>query len=200
MFNNNFGAGDYLVTLTFAQLTDKKRAQKDFTNYIKRLRRLYEKFGLELKYQYVYEGRKNGTRPHYHVIINNAGISRDEIERLWKLGLTQSKIMQTDDDGLCESLCNYLTKEQKKASKFERTWNGSANLIRPDTVTDDNRITKKRMRKIQDAARNDEVKAYVEKIYLGWTLIEYCIGTNEITGRPFARFKLVRKLQPQGKP
>ena len=199
VFFNNFKMGDYLITLTFAKLTDRTRSQKDFQNWIKRLKRRYERAGKELKYQYVYEGRCKGTRPHYHVIVNNAGISRDEIERLWKMGLTQSKIMQADDDGLCESLCNYLTKEQRKAAKFERTWNGSTNLIRPDTVSDDNRISKKRMRKVQEAARNDEVKAYVEKIYPGWTLIDYYISTNEITGRPFARFKLVRKPNRKGK-
>ena len=55
LFHNNFRAGDYVVTLTFANPTNKKQAQKDFANYIKRLRRLYAKLGLELKYLYVYE-------------------------------------------------------------------------------------------------------------------------------------------------
>lgn len=195
LFHNNFRAGDYIVTLTFANPTNKKQAQKDFANYIKRLRRLYAKLGLELKYLYVYEGRSKGTRPHFHVVINSgAGVNRDDIERLWKLGLTQSRRMQPDDGGeLCEALCEYMSKEFKRAAKFERSWNCSTNLLRPDTVTDDNSVSKKRMRKMQDAARNDEVKKYVERLYIGWALVSYYIGTNEITGRPFARFKLVRK-------
>ncbi|MCX4357473.1 MAG: hypothetical protein OSJ43_14875 [Oscillospiraceae bacterium] len=195
LFHNNFRAGDYVVTLTFANPTNKKQAQKDFANYIKRLRRLYAKLGLELKYLYVYEGRSKGTRPHFHVVINSgAGVNRDDIERLWKLGLTQSRRMQPDDGGeLCEALCEYMSKEFKRAAKFERSWNCSTNLLRPDTVTDDNSVSKKRMRKMQDAARNDEVKKYVERLYIGWALVSYYIGTNEITGRPFARFKLVRK-------
>lgn len=196
LFHNNFRAGDYVVTLTFADPTNKKQAQKDFANYIKRLRRLYSKLGLELKYLYVYEGRNKGTRPHFHVVINSgAGINRDDIERLWKLGLTQSRRMQPDDGGgeLCEALCEYISKEFKRAAKFERSWNCSTNLLRPDTITDDNSVSKKRMRKMQDAARNDEVKKYVERLYIGWALVSYYIGTNEITGRPFARFRLVRK-------
>lgn len=195
LFHNNFRAGDYVVTLTFANPTYKKQAQKDFANYIKRLRRLYAKLGLDLKYLYVYEGRSKGTRPHFHVVINSdAGLNRDDIERLWKLGLTQSRRMQPDDGGeLCEALCEYISKEFKRAAKFERSWNCSTNLLRPDTITDDNSVSKKRMRKMQDAARNDEVKKYVERLYIGWALVSYYIGTNEITGRPFARFKLIRK-------
>lgn len=195
LFHNNFRAGDYIVTLTFAKVTDKKCAQKDFTNFIKRLRRLYSKLGIELKYLYVYEGRSKGTRPHFHVVLNSGtGINRDDIEKLWKLGITQTKMLQPDDGGeLCEALCEYLTKEMKQATKYERSWSGSHNLIRPDNVVDDNRITKKRMRKIQDAERNDEVKQIVERLYPGWKLVNSYIGTNEKTGRPFARFRLVRK-------
>lgn len=199
VFNNNFKSGDYLITLTFAQITNRKDSLREFQNWIKRLKRLYQRSGQVLKYMYVYEGRSKGTRPHYHVIVNNVGINRDDIEKLWKSGYSPSKMLRADADGLCDALCKYLTKEQKKSAKFERTWNGSTNLIRPDTVMDDNRITKKQMRKVQDAARNDEVKAYVEKIYPGWTLIDYYINTNEVTGRPFARFRLVRKQNGKGK-
>ena len=194
LFHNNFSAGDYFLTLTFAKPTNKEDAQNAFDNYRKRLRRLYTKLGLDLKYLYVYEGRRKGARPHFHIVLNSGtGINRDDIERLWKLGLTQTKFLRSDDGELCEALCEYLTKEMKQAAKYERSWNCSANLLRPDTITDDNRISKKRIRQIQDAARNDEVKKVVERLYPGWKLVSSYIGTNEITGRPFARFRLVRK-------
>lgn len=195
LFHNNFSSGDYVVTLTFAKIVDKAKAQKEFANYIKRLRRLYKRWGFEFKYLYVYEGKKSGTRPHFHIMVENVaqGI-RDEIEKLWKLGYVDSKSLRPDTEGkICEAMCAYLTKEQKHASKYERSWNGSTNLIRPENVVDDNVISRKKMRKVQDAHRNDEVKKYVERLYIGWTLISYYIGTNEITGRPFARFRLVRK-------
>lgn len=195
LFHNNFSSGDYVVTLTFAKVTDKAHAQKEFSNYVKRLRRLYKRLGLELKYLYVYEGRSNGTRPHFHVLLNRgAGLNRDDIENLWKLGTVNSKKLRSNNaEGICKELCDYLAKEMKQASKYERSWNCSTNLLRPDIVTDDNAISRKRMRKLQEAKRNDEVKKYVERLYIGWTLINYYIGTNEITGRPFARLQLVRK-------
>ena len=85
LFHNNFRAGDYVVTLTFANLANKKQAQKDFANYIKRLRRLYTKLGLDLKYLYVYEGRGKGMRPHFHVVLNSgtgSALSAKPHERL----------------------------------------------------------------------------------------------------------------------
>ncbi len=194
LFHNNFSRGDYTITLTFEKATNRKQAQRDFVNYIKRLKRLYIRLGLELRYLYVYEGRSKGTRPHYHVVLNSGtGLNRDDIEQLWGRGTTQTKLLQPDDKEFCEALCEYLSKEMKHAAKFERSWNCSTNLLRPDIVTDDNRISKKKMRKMQDAARNDEVKKYVERLYIGWVLVSYYIGTNEKTGRSFARFRLVRK-------
>lgn len=196
LFHNNFRAGDYMVTLTFANATNKKQSYREFTNYVKRLKRLYAKLGLKLRYLYVYEGKSKGTRPHFHIIVNSGkGLNRDDIERLWTAGRIRDSKRLTPDNGksLCESLCTYLTKEKENASKFERSWNGSHNLLRPDDIVDDGRITKKRMRKIQEAARNDEVEKIVEQLYPGWELVSWYIGTNEITGRPFARFRLVRK-------
>ena len=54
------------------------------------------------------------------------------------------------------------------------------------------------MRTIQDAARNDEVKQEIEKIYNGWKCIGIPeIGINEVTGRKYAHFKLIRKSLPR---
>lgn len=194
LFHNNFGAGDFMITLTFAKLTDKPSSQRDFRNFVKRVRRLYERNGAELKYLYVYEGKCSGTRPHYHVVFNAApGIPSDDIVKLWRLGYTNTRVLQPDDSGLCEAMCEYLAKEQKHASKYERSWNGSANLKRPDEITDDNAVSRKRMRKLQDAARNDEVKRYLERIYIGWIVLSAEVGTNEVTGRPYAHIRLIRR-------
>lgn len=200
LLHNNFTDGDYYVTLTFANATDRKSAQRDFTNFISRLRRRYRKAGSELKYLYVYEGKSKGTRPHFHLIVNKIpSVNRDVIENTWGKGYTQSKVLQKDDNGLCDSLCEYLTKEMKQSAKYDRSWNGSTNLTRPDKIVDDDAVTRKRMRKVQEAQRNDEVKKYVEAFYKGWVLIEYDIGTNDVTGRPYARFRLLRKPKSKTK-
>lgn len=60
-------------------------------------------------------------------------------------------------------------------------------------MTDDNKVTKIRMRKLLEAARNDELNEFVERMYKGWRLIEYDVGENPVTGRPYARLGLLRK-------
>ena len=201
LFHNNFGAGDFMITLTFAKVTCKQQSQREFRNFVKRVKRFYERKGAFLKYLYVYEGRKKGTRPHYHIVCNAAlGIHIDDVGNLWHAGYAPMKVLKPDDNKLCESMCEYLTKEKENCAKYERAWNGSTNLKRPDDVIDDNAVSRKRMRKLQNAARNDEVKKYVEQIYRGWELIDSTVGTNEITGRPFARFRLLRKPKAKAPP
>ena len=50
LIEGNFRPGDYHTTLTFAKETTDEEAQKDFRNYIRRLRNAYKKVGLELKH------------------------------------------------------------------------------------------------------------------------------------------------------
>ena len=199
LLNNNFGDKDYHVTLTFANApADKKQAKREFDNYIKRLRRLYKKKGAVFKYLYVTGHATKKGRMHYHIVMSG-GVLRDEIEDLWHLGYANADRLRAgyvDADQMNEprlfALSNYLTRSQGKAEKYERTWNCSQNLKRPDKITDDIRITKQRMRKLLEAARNDEAKKYLERIYKGWRVVDCDIGENSVTGRPYAYIKLFR--------
>lgn len=191
LLNNNFGREDYHVTLTFAKEPSRMGSKKAYDNFMRRLRRLYHKHGITLKYISVFEGRRSSARLHFHVVMSG-GVPREEIENLWKLGMVNADRLQPDPaDGL-NALAAYLTKSVSLADKYERSWNCSTNLKRPDEVADDNSVSRKRMRKVQDAARNDEVTKIVEKLYDGWRVIDYEIGCNPVTGRQYAHFRLLR--------
>ena len=191
---NNFGKDDYRLTLTFEDEISKEAAGRELTNYIQRLRRCYKKHCVPLKYMYVTEDKRSGSRRHYHIVLSG-GVPRDEIENKWHNGWANVDRLKPDKkDGLF-GLSKYLTKSKKYCDKFERSWNCSTNLKRPDVVTDDNRISKKRMRQLLNAKRNDEVKTEVEKLYKGWLLIDSEIDHNPVTGRPFARLRLIRLKQ-----
>lgn len=198
---NNFNRDDFHLTLTFAEHYSTDEAKKAVNNYIRRLKRLYGKCGIELKYLLVREDKRSGARLHWHMVLNSGDIiDRDDIENLWKLGWANADRLKPDaNDGLF-GLSRYLTKSMKYAEKNERSWSASQNLLRPEKnpslVTDDYRISKKRMRQVQEAARNNDaprIKKLVESIYKGFELVDNHIGTNEVTGRPFARFCLRRK-------
>lgn len=196
LLQNNFDSNDYHLTLTFTNTTpdkppDKKDAKREFDNFIKRVRRLYQKKEAVFKYLYVQEGKTGGKRLHYHVVISG-GVPREQIEQLWRLGYANADRLQPDEKWLT-ALSKYLSKSKNSAGKFERSWNGSHNLKRPDKVTDDSKVTKIRMRKLLEAARNDELNEFVERMYKGWKLIEHDVGENPVTGRPYARLGLLRK-------
>ena len=192
---NNFGANDYHVTLTFDDEHLKKGiddCKREFSNYIRRLKRLYGKHGLPLRYLYVTEGKNDGSRLHYHLIVNG-GVPRDDIERLWKGGTrTNCDRLQLDDDGTLTALSNYLMKSQDTKKKCERSWSCSQNIKRPDITVDDNKVSRRSMHKVQDASRNDEVRAVMSRIYPKFKVIDYEIGQNPVTGRDYARFRMVR--------
>ncbi len=195
---NNFFAGDYHLTLTFAEYPDEKSAKKSVDNLIKCLRRMYRKNGIELKYLLVKEHGRTGARLHWHMVLNSGGvIGRDEIEQKWTLGYANADRLRVDaKDGLY-GLSRYLTKSMEYCEKHKRSWISSQNLLRPEKnpnlITDDYKISRRRMQKLQEAARNDEVELFVGKIYKGFELLHYTIGTNEVTGRPFARLCLQRR-------
>ncbi len=192
---NNFEENDYFVTLTYDSEHLKKGVadcKREFANYIRRLKRLYDRHDLILRYLYVIEGKDDGSRLHYHLIING-GVDRDDVERLWKGGRrTNVKRLQLDDDGTFTALSNYLMKSQDTKKKCERSWNCSQNLKRPEITVDDNKVSRRAMHKIQDAARNDEVKAMINRLYPKFRVIDYDIGQNPVTGRDYARFRMVR--------
>ena len=199
---NNFGKGDYHVTLTFADEFTTEDAKREVTNYLRRLRRLYGKQNLELKYLLIKEDRRSGHRLHWHLVLNGGAIDRDAIENQWKLGYANADRLKPDaKDGLY-GLARYLTKSMAYCEKHQRSWVASGNLLRPDKnpdmVTDDNKISKRRMKQLQEAARNDEVKAFVERMYKGFEIIQWRVGVNEVTGRTFAKFCLMRRSEATG--
>ena len=198
VFNNNFKAGDYHITLTYG--TDNlpaniKDARKYFTDFIKKLRKLYRRNGKELFYLYVIEeGAQNG-RIHIHIIVNNAGISRDDIESLWSGGRANADRLQPDPDGSFNALANYLMKSAANAEKHARKWNCSRNLRRPVKSISDKAVSAKQLRSLTEAKRNDELQKAVEKLYSGYRLIKAFVSVNEVTGLPYAKLRLMKKRE-----
>jgi len=176
LINANFGAGDMLLTLTYApdrQPTDEKQAQRDVRNYLRRLKRARERMGLEeLKYIYTTEMTEGalGRRYHHHLIVNG-GISRDEVEALWKRGIANSRAAQPDAYGL-SGWAHYMTKRketQEKASR--RGFNCSRNLKRPTVTYADHKISVRRMAELAEdmESRGAEI---LEALYPGYRTAE----------------------------
>ena len=193
LIEGNFQPGDYHTTLTFAKETTDEEAQKEFRNYIRRLRNAYKKVGLELKHLYVAEHGSRRGRIHYHLIMNS-GIPRDDIENLWgkHRGLVNADRLQADENGTFAALEKYIMKSQQENRTRSRVWNCSRNLKRPELTTNDNSVSRRRVLGVFKAQKNEELRRYVEGLYKGYALVSGGASVNEVTGMIYASFSLKR--------
>lgn len=188
----NFGEEDIALHLTYRRGEEpetEEEARKILSNYIRRLKRAYSKQGKELKYISCTEYGKRGGRVHHHLIIN-AGLSRDETEKIWGHGYANSKRLQFDENG-ATGLARYMTKDRH----FYKRWNQSRNLVTPQAATFDGRIS---MGDINDIA--EEIEAgfgggQFEKIYPDFELTEVSVYRNNINRGAYIHFEMRRKTR-----
>ena len=124
LINCNFRQGDLFITLTHRDRVTPAEADKELTNFLRRLKRYRKKHDLpELKYIARTESEKK--REHHHLIIN--GMSQDVIYDLWKLGRVM--ISRLEPGGDYTGLAVYVMKEETEPQK--RRWRASKNLDKP---------------------------------------------------------------------
>lgn len=175
--NTNFRPGDWSITLTYKDpfmpaAGDLERADKDFSNFIKRLYRLCDKRGIErpkwicvTEYRSVGESGKMIGRHHHHVIMSHpTGLSRDDVEALWSKGWIRCERLDFDHNSL-EGLARYITKNRR----CKRHWRQSRGLEMPKRPRpNDSRWSRKKLR---DAFSNRlEDREFWEKQYPGYNL------------------------------
>ena len=152
LVNTNFTANDIHVTLTYsiANLPSTlEAAEHELHNFLRRVDYRRKKNGLSpLKYIIipVCVYKKDGVTPariHHHVIMNG-GLSRDDIEDLWrkrrkkgqkkgdKIGYANADRLQPEENGFV-ALCEYLAKQ----TGGKKRWIPSKNLDKPEKeITD----------------------------------------------------------------
>jgi hypothetical protein len=191
LLNENFKDEDYELTLTF---TDEylpevyDDALRMAVNYMRRVKRLYTKKGItDLKYVIV----PGGGRYHFHIVMTG-GVSRGELEKLWKLGYANSKRLKFAAGGIA-GLAHYIANqfkddeyggedlfggmnideetgevtEERVRKKGARRWSCSKNLVRPEPETRDGRISQSRVEEL--ATVDLESRSAYEKLYPGYT-------------------------------
>lgn len=86
LMNANFRDGDLSITTTYSQdppasIGDLK---KDAEKFVRKLRALYKKKDISLRYVYVLGAGKH--RRHIHITINDAGLTPRELQEAWGHG------------------------------------------------------------------------------------------------------------------
>ncbi|MBO6108095.1 MAG: hypothetical protein J6P16_01685 [Eubacterium sp.] len=135
--NANFSPGDFHLVLDYTRDNRPETiedAKEDRSAFMRRLRYVYKKAGVILKYAIVTEyGKKGGL--HHHIIVNrDRNIDSDEIRRIWKKGRIHLNPME--DNPNYQRLAEYILKTRKywrKLGGHGRQWTCSRNLVRPET-------------------------------------------------------------------
>lgn len=193
----NFGKNDFYITNTYSDsfLPDSiEDANKDIQNYLRRVKRLRQKKGLpQMKYMLVtsYKEKKNGEegiRVHHHLLMNG-GLSRDEMEELWKkknasgqveqIGTSNCRKIQPDTNSGITKVAKYLATQPGG----KRRWKCSKNLTRPESRTNDYRYSRYKVHRLATGYIDYE---YWEKQYKGYYIADKESGFqtiyNEYTG------------------
>ena len=135
LLNENFKENDLYLTLTYEKDTpDSTEAKKNLTKFLRKLRDLYKKMGIKLKYIGVTEYQKK--RIHHHILINHAiGVGKGIIKKFWEVGFSKVDLFGGEPAD-CERLASYFIKETSKTFNTNEKvhglrWIGSKNLIHP---------------------------------------------------------------------
>lgn len=196
----NFTEEDIIIHLTYEgeEPPEYERVIKDVGNYIDRLKRRRKKAGLpELKYLYVVEGFEPGNkkRGHVHMVVN-AGIERDELEKLWKKGKSRTRHLEPNAEGMI-AVARYMIKEKRAAHR----WACSQNCKRPDKRESDTKVSNRRVRIIaeDELTEINRAREILEKLYPGYEMVNVSVRGNEIVPGVYIRSVLKRKEEQKRK-
>lgn len=177
--NANFEPGDYWLTFTYAREyapTDES-CEQDYKKLIRKMRTLYRRAGVELKYVSICNEPER--RPHIHLLVKK-GVDLQEIQSLWAYGHIGIKLL--DESGQYKQLAEYIFKHSA-GKEGRKKWFSSKNLVHPQPVE----------REMSAKNWKDEIKPPK-----GWAIdktVEVERGVNPITGAEYIRYSLIKIQQ-----
>jgi rep protein len=180
----NFDDKSTFLTLTFRKnIQDIERANREFTLFIKRLKRYLK--NQQLKYIATWELQQRGAI-HYHLVLFSVPyIKNDKLSELWGNGFIKiNKIKETvKTEAVGVYITKYFVKDLDKKANQKKAYFSSRNLIKPketkkkldfdtinDIITDEEDLlyiknfTAKEFIEI-DAATGEKIYRIVNKIY-----------------------------------
>lgn len=198
LINENFTDRDIWATFTYTDEnmpSSMKEAQKDMTNYIKRIN--YRRRKLKLKnarYIYVTECSEKG-RWHHHIVMDG-DIDMDTVEAAWNKGKrNEVRRLQKDENGL-SGMAMYITKQKKQkgaaGSKYQKAWKASKGLKKPDVRKNHYKFKQKDVDEIVTGKAAVEDK--LSKWYAGdgYTMTSCEIRYNVFNGRFYIAARMHR--------
>jgi hypothetical protein len=192
LLNTNFTDQDIHITLTYmTPPADIETAQKDVRNFLRRVKRIYERQGLgDPRYVYTIEDNESGQkkRIHCHMVLSG-GVPRETLEALWARGYANADRLQPDEHGL-RNLAKYLTKQNR--DKNRRRWCASRNLKQPEIRESDSKLSN---RKVARLAKDLPAvgREILEKAWPKYQYVDLRVNWSDITGGCYIRAEMRRR-------
>jgi len=183
IINTNFGYRDFHLVLTYRpenRPIGREEAINEVKNFLRRLRNIYRKAGIALKYILTSEYGEKSI--HHHLVVPN--INPAMIQRVWTNG--RINVQPLDNTGQYEQLASYLIKQTRKTfldpnrSLHKKRWCGSSNLIHPEPIIE---IVK------ADSWREDPVA------WEGYKITRCKSGVDDFTGYPYQSYIMVQEIE-----
>ena len=128
LINTNFTSKDYFLTHTYAQGTSADQAEKELTNYLRRLNYRCKKLELP-KIKYICITECKSKRLHHHMVLK-CEVPIETILDTWGKG--RSHIGKLDSSSDYQGLSNYITKDMDiDAPDNKKRYKASRNLDKP---------------------------------------------------------------------
>ena len=173
LVQENFGTNDFICTLSYPADFDYAKAVtgREFDNFLRAMRREYQKKGLEFRYVYSVELGEKNRRPHYHLICSG-DLGKKLIEDKWNKRFKKAKKNYADvkpikftRTGLA-GMAFYITKDPLLTY---RSYCCSKNLKRPQPKKRDGRVSNKLLAELRKDIYNAEA---FEKLYPGYEFVD----------------------------
>lgn len=183
----NFGKGDMVLHPTYSEEClpeSSEQFEKDVKNYMRRIKRIYARCGVECKYVYVMEYSESG-RPHLHMVISG-GVGREVLEEAWGLGRCNSDRLQFNEVGVVD-LARYISKDRRCG---KHRYVCSRNLKKPVEKTDVHQWSRKQIKEVEDSANPH--KRFADT-YNGYWLAEFPhVEKNGVNGGMYMSFVMYK--------
>ncbi|QDX91123.1 protein Rep (plasmid) [Brevibacillus laterosporus] len=131
LVNANFDRYSKFITLTYEEnMTDVETAQKDFKQFIQRMRRKYGKF----RYIVVTEFQGRGA-VHYHMMSDLPYVPKKKLYEIWGQGYVKINAIEHVDN-VGAYISKYMTKAEADIRMInKKCYTTSKNMIKPVVVT-----------------------------------------------------------------
>ncbi len=196
--NANFCYLDYRIDLTYAddRLPDASQAQRDAQNYLRRVKYACKRKGLPPpRYMGVSEGKREGSRQkrvHHHIVIS-CGLSREELEAIWKKGRVRTDRLQADRYGYT-ALARYLMKEPEGAKRYFC----SRNLKEPVITVSDTKLSLRKAERIAQSAEENAPAIFL-KLYPDHEFLDCQVKRSDFVAGVYIYVRLRKMTKPENR-